>query len=143
MPSLAPKYDKQNDKTKEAKYAHIRAFRKYALESNKYLNTLLLDLIQIYNAKYFSYRIFSIRVAYSIYEYLLIIPKSIPSFIAKLLKENKAKEEIEYGYGNFIDLNRDYIRSIDSNIEANIDLNIQGKILLSPNGCEKVMVMVG
>ena len=30
MFALAPKYDKQNDKTKEAKYTHIRAFRKYA-----------------------------------------------------------------------------------------------------------------
>ena len=28
MSSLAPKYDKQNDKTKEAKYTHIRVFRK-------------------------------------------------------------------------------------------------------------------
>lgn len=30
MFALAPKYDKENDKTKEAKYTHIRAFRKYA-----------------------------------------------------------------------------------------------------------------
>ena len=28
MFALAPKYDKENDKTKEAKYTHIRAFRK-------------------------------------------------------------------------------------------------------------------
>ena len=30
MLSLAPKYDKQNDKTKVAKHDKIRAFRKYA-----------------------------------------------------------------------------------------------------------------
>ena len=79
------------------------------IESNQCLKDILDSILLDYSKEYFSFRIFSIRVAYSIYEYLLIIPKSIPSFIAKLLKEKRDKEELKYGYGNFMDLHRDYV----------------------------------
>lgn len=81
---------------------------------------------------------------------MLIIPKTIPKFITKLLKDQREKEELGYGYGRFIDLNRDYVRECDvgnkdGNKENNTEislLHIQGKVLLAPNRCERVRVEV-
>ena len=62
--------------------------RDYApLDSNPTLTSLLQDISTLYTPTFFSYRIVSLRVAYSIYEYLLLIPKTIPRYITKLLKE--------------------------------------------------------
>ncbi|RDU58711.1 hypothetical protein CQA44_12255, partial [Helicobacter sp. MIT 14-3879] len=111
------------------------------MESNVFLKDILDSIMLDYDIKHFSYRIFSIRIAYSIYEYILIIPKSIPSFIKNLLKEKRNKEELSYGYGRFINLQKDYLRNIDNtNNDSNTitTLNIQGSILLSPSGMEKV-----
>ncbi|RDU58856.1 hypothetical protein CQA53_11795 [Helicobacter didelphidarum] len=116
------------------------------IESNKYLKDILDSLLLDYPKAYFSYRILSIRIAYSLYEYLLIIPKSIPKFIAKILKEKRDKESLEYGYGSFIDLSRDYVRECSvgergDNTGISL-LTIQGKIFLSPSGMSKIRVEV-
>ncbi|TQR61374.1 hypothetical protein [Campylobacter troglodytis] len=84
---------------------------------------MLESLTQLYDKAYFAYRIFSIRVSYSIYEYILIIPKKMPKFIAKMLKEKRNKAEIKYGYGRFIDLQKDYVRGIDESKEKEVGLN--------------------
>ncbi|WP_194147263.1 hypothetical protein, partial [Helicobacter trogontum] len=118
------------------------------LDSNPTLTPILQDISKIYNPIIFSYRILTLRIAYTIYEYLLIIPKTIPKFITKLLKEQREKEELGYGYGRFIDLGRDYMRECNIGEGKNGDntkislLNIQGKVLLAPNGCERVRVEV-
>ena len=120
------------------------------LDSNPTLTPILQDISKIYNPIFFSYRILTLRIAYSIYEYLLIIPKSMPKFIVKLLQEKRNKDELSYGYGSFIDLNRDYVRECDvGNKDGNKEndteislLHIQGKVLLAPNGCERVRVGV-
>ena len=111
------------------------------LDSNPTLTPILQDISKIYNPIFFSYRILTLRIAYTIYEYLLIIPKTIPKFITKLLKEQREKEELGYGYGRFIDLQREYIRDIAISDDINL-LDIQGKVLLAPNGCERVRVGV-
>ena len=111
------------------------------LDSNPTLTPILQDISKIYNPIFFSYRILTLRIAYTIYEYLLIIPKTIPKFITKLLKEQREKEELGYGYGRFIDLQREYIRDIAISDNINL-LDIQGKVLLAPNGCERVRVGV-
>ena len=117
--------------------------RDYApLDSNPTLTPLLQDISTLYTPTFFSYRILSLRVAYSIYEYLLLIPKTIPRYITKLLKEKREKEEIQYGYGRFIDLQREYIRDIDTTQDEIPLLHIQGKVLLAPSGCERVRVSV-
>ncbi|MGX2973443.1 hypothetical protein, partial [Helicobacter sp. T3_23-1059] len=59
------------------------------LANNNALESILESLTKIYDKKHFSYRIFSVRVAYSMYEYMLIIPKKIPKFIYKMLKEKR------------------------------------------------------
>lgn len=72
------------------------------------------------------------------------------SFIVKLLQEKRNKDELSYGYGSFIDSNRDYVRECDvGNKDGNKEndteislLHIQGKVLLAPNGCERVRVGV-
>ena len=112
------------------------------LDSNTPLTALLKDLSTTYPPSSFSYRICTLRVAYSIYEYLLIIPKTIPRFITKLLKETRAKEELAYGYGRFIDLQRDYVREPDQTFQDETSLHIQGKVLLAPSGCERVRISV-
>ncbi|TLD79709.1 hypothetical protein LS81_010405, partial [Helicobacter trogontum] len=118
------------------------------LDSNPTLTPILQDISKIYNPIIFSYRILTLRIAYTIYEYLLIVPKTIPKFITKLLKEQREKEELGYGYGRFIDLGRDYMRECNIGEGKNGDntkislLNIQGKVLLAPNGCERVRVGV-
>lgn len=113
------------------------------LDSNPTLTPILQDISKIYNPIFFSYRILTLRIAYTIYEYLLIIPKTIPKFITKLLKEQREKEELGYGYGRFIDLQREYIRDIAISLQDTINLlDIQGKVLLAPNGCERVRVGV-
>ena len=120
------------------------------LDSNPTLTPILQDISKIYNPIFFSYRILTLRIAYTIYEYLLIIPKSMPKFIVKLLQEKRNKDELSYGYGSFIDLNRDYVRECDvGNKDGNKEndtevslLHIQGKVLLAPNGCERVRVEV-
>ena len=111
------------------------------LDSNPTLTPILQDISKIYNPIFFGYRILTLRIAYTIYEYLLIIPKTIPKFITKLLKEQREKEELGYGYGRFIDLQREYIRDIAISDDINL-LDIQGKVLLAPNGCERVRVGV-
>ncbi|WP_237022225.1 hypothetical protein [Helicobacter trogontum] len=116
------------------------------LDSNPTLTPILQDISKIYNLIFFSYRILTLRIAYTIYEYLLIVPKTMPKFINKLLKEQREKEELDYGYGRFIDLGRDYMRECNIGEGKNGDntkislLNIQGKVLLAPNGCERVRV---
>ncbi|WP_158659438.1 hypothetical protein, partial [Helicobacter trogontum] len=116
------------------------------LDSNPTLTPILQDISKIYNPIIFSYRILTLRIAYTIYEYLLIVPKTMPKFINKLLKEQREKEELGYGYGRFIDLGRDYMRECNIGEGKNGDntkislLNIQGKVLLAPNGCERVRV---
>ena len=120
------------------------------LDSNPTLTPILQDISKIYNPIFFSYRILTLRIAYTIYEYLLIVPKSMPKFIVKLLQEKRNKDELSYGYGSFIDLNRDYVRECDvGNKDGNKEndteislLHIQGKVLLAPNGCERVRVGV-
>ena len=112
------------------------------LAKNNALESILESLTNIYDKAHFSYRIFSIRVAYSIYEYMLIIPKKIPKFIAKMLKEKRNNDEMKYGYGKFMDLQRDYVRDIDESKEGEVRLNIQGKILLAPSGMERLKVVV-
>ena len=120
------------------------------LDSNPTLTPILQDISKIYNPIFFSYRILTLRIAYTIYEYLLIIPKSMPKFIVKLLQEKRNKDELSYGYGSFIDSNRDYVRECDvGNKDGNKEndteislLHIQGKVLLAPNGCERVRVGV-
>ena len=117
--------------------------RDYApLDSNPTLTPLLQDISTLYTPTFFSYRILSLRVAYSIYEYLLLIPKTIPRYITKLLKEKREKQEMQYGYGRFIDLQREYIRDIDRTQDEIPLLHIQGKVLLAPSGCERVRVSV-
>ncbi|MGX3045815.1 hypothetical protein [Helicobacter sp. T3_23-1056] len=93
------------------------------LANNNVLESVLESLTHIYDKKHFSYRIFSIRVAYSMYEYMLIIPKKIPKFISKILKEKRNNDEIKYGYGRFMDLQRDYVRDIDESKENEVRLN--------------------
>ena len=118
------------------------------LDSNPTLTPILQDTSEIYNPIIFSYRILTLRIAYTIYEYLLIVPKTMPKFITKLLKDQREKEELGYGYGRFIDLGRDYMRECNIGEGKNGDntkislLNIQGKVLLTPNGCERVRVEV-
>ena len=118
------------------------------LDSNPTLTPILQDTSEIYNPIIFSYRILTLRIAYTIYEYLLIVPKTMPKFITKLLKDQREKEELGYGYGRFIDLGRDYMRECNIGEGKNRDntkislLNIQGKVLLTPNGCERVRVEV-
>ena len=112
------------------------------LANNNTLESVLESLTHIYDKKHFSYRIFSIRVAYSMYEYMLIIPKKIPKFIYKMLKEKRKGDEIKYGYGRFMDLQRDYVRDIDESKENEVRLNIQGKILLAPSGMERIKMVV-
>ena len=73
---------------------------------------------------------------------MLIIPKKIPKFIAKMLKEKRNNDEMKYGYGKFMDLQRDYVRDIDESKEGEVRLNIQGKILLAPSGMERLKVVV-
>ncbi|MDY4399254.1 hypothetical protein [Helicobacter bilis] len=84
------------------------------LDSNTPLAPLLQELSDTYTPTFFSYRILSLRVAYSIYEYLLLIPKTMPRFITQLLKDKRDKEELGYGYGRFIDLGRDYANCADA-----------------------------
>lgn len=117
------------------------------LKDNSILESLLKELLIDYHLNSFSYRIFTLRIAYTLYEYILIIPKSIPSFIHKLLKEQRNKEELSLGYGRFINLQRDYIRNIQNSTEQHysnaLTLHIQGKILLCPSGMERVRLEVG
>ena len=117
--------------------------RDYApLDSNPTLTPLLQDISTLYTPICFSYRILTLRIAYTIYEYLLIIPKTIPRYITKLLKDKRDKQEIQYGYGRFIDLQREYIRDINTTQDEIPLLHIQGKVLLAPSGCERVRVSV-
>ena len=117
------------------------------LKDNSILESLLKELLIDYHLNSFSYRIFTLRIAYTLYEYILIIPKSIPSFIHKLLKEQRNKEELSLGYGKFINLQRDYVRNIQNSTEQHysnaLTLHIQGKILLCPSGMEKIRLEVG
>ena len=117
------------------------------LKDNSILESLLRELLIDYHLNSFSYRIFTLRIAYTLYEYILIIPKSIPHFIHKLLKEQRNKEELSLGYGRFINLQRDYVRNIQNSTEQHysnaLTLHIQGKILLCPSGMEKVRLEVG
>lgn len=117
------------------------------LKDNPILKSLLEELLIDYRPNSFSYRILTLRIAYSIYEYILIIPKTIPSFIYKLLKEQRNQEDLTLGYGRFINLQRDYIRHIENTKEQHysnaLTLNIQGKILLCPSGMEKIRLKVG
>ena len=117
------------------------------LKDNPILESLLEELLIDYHLNSFSYRILTLRIAYTLYEYILIIPKSIPSFIHKLLKEQRNKEELSLGYGRFINLQRDYVRNIQNSTEQHysnaLTLHIQGKILLCPSGMEKVRLEVG
>ncbi|WP_334096041.1 hypothetical protein [Helicobacter typhlonius] len=117
------------------------------LKDNSILESLLEELLIDYHLNSFSYRIFTLRIAYTLYEYILIIPKSIPSFIHKLLKEQRNKEELSLGYGRFINLQRDYVRNIQNSTEQHysnaLTLHIQGKILLCPSGMEKIRLEVG
>lgn len=62
--------------------------------------------------------------------------------ITKLLKDKRDKQEIQYGYGRFIDLQREYIRDINTTQDEIPLLHIQGKVLLAPSGCERVRVSV-
>ena len=74
----------------------------------------------------------------------------MPKFIVKLLQEKRNKDELSYGYGSFIDLNRDYVRECDvGNKDGNKEndteislLHIQGKVFLSPSGMNKIMIGV-
>ena len=117
------------------------------LKDNSILESLLRELLIDYHLNSFSYRILTLRIAYTLYEYILIIPKSIPHFIHKLLKEQRNKEELSLGYGRFINLQRDYVRNIQNSTEQHysntLTLHIQGKILLCPSGMEKVRLEVG
>ena len=99
------------------------------------LESIPKDLFTQYNTKNFSYRILTLRIAYCIYEYILIIPKIIPSFVYKILKNQRNKDELRFGYGRFINLQKDYIRNIDN-------ISIQGQILLCPSGMDRVRVKV-
>ena len=92
------------------------------LAKNNALESVLESLTHIYDKAHFSYRIFSIRVASSISEYMLIIPKKIPRFLSKMLKEKRNNDEIKYGYGRFMDLQRDYVRDIDESKEGEVRL---------------------
>ncbi len=117
------------------------------LKDNSILESLLKELLIDYHLNSFSYRILTLRIAYTLYEYILIIPKSIPHFIHKLLKEQRNKEELSLGYGRFINLQRDYVRNIQNSTEQHysnaLTLHIQGKILLCPSGMERVRLEVG
>ncbi len=78
------------------------------LDSNLTLKAILESLLKDYSSHIYSCRIFTIRVAYSIYEYILLIPKMISRFIVKLFKEKRNKDEL--GYRSFIDLSITKIR---------------------------------
>lgn len=115
------------------------------LKDNPMLQSLLEELLKDYHSSSFSYRVLTLRIAYSIYEYILIIPKNIPTFVYRFLKQKRSKEELSLGYGRFINLQRDYVRNIDStNLKSNnnISLNIQGSVLLCPSGMENMRLEV-
>ena len=112
------------------------------LDSNNTLAYILQDISDTYTPTFFSYRIFTLRIAYTLYEYILVIPKGISKFIDKLLKDKREKEDLGYGYGRFIDLQRDYVRNIENTQDEITLLHIQGKVLLTPSGCERMRVSV-
>lgn len=107
------------------------------LDSNEILRDLFSQLSNIYNPRLFAYRILTIRIAYSIYEYTLIIPKNMAKFIYNALKDKRSKDELDLGYGDFMDLQRGYVRSMKDSV-----LDITGAIILAPSGCERLYIKV-
>ncbi|WP_202392300.1 hypothetical protein [Helicobacter saguini] len=135
---LTPSYYENRDINQSGFY---NTFKQIDLDLNidsnttKSLNEIIESIYDIYDKKYFKHAIISIRIAYSIYEYILVMPKYIPKFIESKIDS----KDLEYGYGDFIDLKRDYIRECD---DKEINLNIQGKILLAPSNARVVRVVV-
>ncbi|XAK34800.1 hypothetical protein AAID95_02980 [Campylobacter coli] len=106
------------------------------LESNIYLKELIENLQKDYSVDLFSFRIFTLRIAYCVFEYIFIIPKTIPSFVLKHLKQNRRKEDILFGYGEFFNLEKNYARLSDERID------IQGKVFIAPSGMEKMKLKI-
>ncbi|WP_348518128.1 hypothetical protein [Campylobacter sp. CCS1377] len=106
------------------------------LESNIYLKELIENLQKDYSADLFSFRIFTLKIAYCVFEYIFIIPKTIPNFVLKHLKQNRQKEDISFGYGEFFNLEKNYARLSDERID------IQGKVFLAPSGMEKMKLKI-
>ncbi|HEB7570742.1 TPA: hypothetical protein RZH71_001902, partial [Campylobacter coli] len=106
------------------------------LESNIYLKELIENLQKDYSVDLFSFRIFTLKIAYCVFEYIFIIPKTIPSFVLKHLKQNRRKEDILFGYGEFFNLEKNYARLSDERID------IQGKVFIAPSGMEKMKLKI-
>ncbi|WP_235688917.1 hypothetical protein [Campylobacter coli] len=106
------------------------------LESNIYLKELIEKLQKDYSVDLFSFRIFTLKIAYCVFEYIFIIPKTIPSFVLKHLKQNRRKEDILFGYGEFFNLEKNYARLSDERID------IQGKVFIAPSGMEKMKLKI-
>ncbi|MGM8975016.1 hypothetical protein ACTFDJ_04715, partial [Campylobacter jejuni] len=94
------------------------------------------NLQKDYSADLFSFRIFTLKVAYCVFEYIFIVPKTIPNFVLKRLKQNRQKEDISFGYGEFFNLEKNYARLSDERID------IQGKVFIAPSGMEKMKLKV-
>ncbi|WP_202391497.1 hypothetical protein [Helicobacter saguini] len=109
---LTPSYYENRDINQSGFY---NTFKQIDLDLNidsnttKSLNEIIESIYDIYDKKYFKHAIINIRIAYSIYEYILVMPKYIPKFIESKIDS----KDLEYGYGDFIDLKRDYIRECD------------------------------
>ncbi|WP_251825257.1 hypothetical protein [Campylobacter jejuni] len=106
------------------------------LESNIYLKELIENLQKDYSADLFSFRIFTLKIAYCVFEYIFIVPKIMPNFVLKRLKQNRQKEDISFGYGEFFNLEKNYARLSDERID------IQGKVFIAPSGMEKMKLKV-
>ncbi|PZT47293.1 hypothetical protein B6S12_09840, partial [Helicobacter valdiviensis] len=127
---------KSNQEIKIA-FAPIQKGEDYKdLQFESTLSAILEELKKDYAINLFSFRIFTLKIAYSIFEYILIVPKTIPSFILKQLKEARQKEEIGFGYGFYANLNKPYTRKTYEN------LDIQGRVFIAPSGMEKLLLRV-
>lgn len=93
-----------------------------------------------YSREYYSYKLLTIVIHYTIYEYVLLVPKGK----SKLLK-NLPKEKQHYGLGRFIDMSENYGRMVSDEFGNDKYVNylsITGNVFKTSIGMEKLRLII-
>lgn len=113
-------------------------------DANKNDEGISSYIYELYSEKYsqesYIYKVFTVVVDYSIYEYLLLVPKIKTSLIKSMPKEIRV-----YGIGNFVDMASGYSRSVTDEFgnKKNINiLSVTGSVLKSSIGMEKLRLKI-
>lgn len=94
-----------------------------------------------YSRELYTYKILTVVIHYTIYEYVLLVPKGKSRLLKSLPKEKQP-----YGLGRFIDLAESYGRIISDSFgnDKHVgSLNITGNVFKTGIGMEKLRLVIG